>query len=121
MKWVSTETLRPDVDDIPGNGSTIQPSTTSTSTLHLPDFSVSNDKINNIPGANASSSTIHSKTVPLEALSSNGKTDNVPDSVPDGGLRAWVVVLGAWCGLFCSLGWLNSKLILFQEIPVFYE
>jgi hypothetical protein len=30
-------------------------------------------------------------------------------------------VLGAWCGLFCSLGWLNSKLILFQEIPVFYE
>ncbi|RDW91653.1 hypothetical protein BP5796_02818 [Coleophoma crateriformis] len=30
------------------------------------------------------------------------------DSVPDGGLRAWLVVLGAWCGLFCSFGWLNS-------------
>jgi hypothetical protein len=28
--------------------------------------------------------------------------------IPDGGFRAWLVVFGAWCGLFCSLGWLNS-------------
>lgn len=28
---------------------------------------------------------------------------------PDGGLAAWLVVLGAWCTSFCSFGWLNSK------------
>lgn len=36
--------------------------------------------------------------------------DEKIDSVPDGGLRAWLVVLGAWCGLFCSLGWLNGTI-----------
>ena len=32
-----------------------------------------------------------------------------PDRAPDGGLAAWIVVLGAWCTSFCSYGWLNSK------------
>jgi hypothetical protein len=27
---------------------------------------------------------------------------------PDGGLTAWLVVLGAWCTSFCSFGWINS-------------
>lgn len=27
---------------------------------------------------------------------------------PDGGLQAWLVVVGAWCVSFCSFGWLNS-------------
>ncbi|KAM0481980.1 hypothetical protein ACHAPX_003314 [Trichoderma viride] len=27
---------------------------------------------------------------------------------PDGGLRAWLVVVGAWCTSFCSFGWINS-------------
>jgi hypothetical protein len=27
---------------------------------------------------------------------------------PDGGIAAWLVVLGAWCASFCSFGWLNS-------------
>ncbi|CAM1508849.1 Fc.00g025880.m01.CDS01 [Cosmosporella sp. VM-42] len=27
---------------------------------------------------------------------------------PDGGLVAWLVVLGAWCTSFCSFGWINS-------------
>lgn len=31
---------------------------------------------------------------------------------PDGGLTAWLVVLGAWCCCFCSPGWINSKLDL---------
>ncbi|KAK0726785.1 major facilitator superfamily domain-containing protein [Lasiosphaeria miniovina] len=26
---------------------------------------------------------------------------------PDGGFRAWCAVLGAWCCLFCSFGWIN--------------
>ncbi|GAM43933.1 hypothetical protein TCE0_060f19151 [Talaromyces pinophilus] len=33
---------------------------------------------------------------------------------PDGGLAAWLVVLGAWCTSFCSFGWLNS-IGVFQE------
>jgi len=27
---------------------------------------------------------------------------------PDGGLAAWLTVLGAWCTSVCSFGWLNS-------------
>ncbi|EXJ96412.1 hypothetical protein A1O1_01538 [Capronia coronata CBS 617.96] len=27
---------------------------------------------------------------------------------PDGGVAAWLVVLGVWCTSFCSFGWLNS-------------
>ncbi|PQE19424.1 monocarboxylate permease protein [Rutstroemia sp. NJR-2017a BBW] len=33
---------------------------------------------------------------------------------PDGGLDAWLVVLGAWCGFFVTFGWMNSVGI-FQE------
>ncbi|RYP69488.1 hypothetical protein DL770_008218 [Monosporascus sp. CRB-9-2] len=36
------------------------------------------------------------------------------DPAPDGGLRAWLVVLGVWCSLFVSFGWLNS-IGTFQE------
>jgi len=28
---------------------------------------------------------------------------------PEGGLEAWLVVLGAWCCSFCSFGWINSE------------
>lgn len=31
------------------------------------------------------------------------------DDFPDGGLEAWLVVLGAWCVSFCSYGWINSE------------
>ncbi|KAJ5658503.1 monocarboxylate transporter [Penicillium longicatenatum] len=30
------------------------------------------------------------------------------DAAPDGGAKAWLVVLGAWCALFCTFGWINS-------------
>jgi hypothetical protein len=30
--------------------------------------------------------------------------------IPDGGMTAWLVVLGAWCVSFCSYGWINSEL-----------
>lgn len=35
---------------------------------------------------------------------------------PDGGLRAWLVVLGAWCTSFCSFGWINSM----SPLPPFF-
>lgn len=40
-----------------------------------------------------------------------GSTQPTPppkSGAPDGGLRAWLVVLGAWCTSFCSFGWVNS-------------
>ncbi|SPO05647.1 related to monocarboxylate transporter 2 [Cephalotrichum gorgonifer] len=33
---------------------------------------------------------------------------------PDGGAKAWLVILGAWCASFCSFGWVNS-IGVFQE------
>jgi hypothetical protein len=33
---------------------------------------------------------------------------NNDDRPPDGGITAWPVVLGAWCILFCSFGWICS-------------
>ncbi|KAJ5147251.1 monocarboxylate permease [Penicillium atrosanguineum] len=32
---------------------------------------------------------------------------NPDDPAPDGGLQAWLVVLGSWCALFCTFGWIN--------------
>ncbi|OJJ06557.1 hypothetical protein ASPVEDRAFT_87855 [Aspergillus versicolor CBS 583.65] len=29
------------------------------------------------------------------------------DDFPDGGLQAWLVVLGCWCGMFCTFGLVN--------------
>jgi MFS family permease len=37
-----------------------------------------------------------------------------PADFPDGGLEAWLVVLGGWCCLFCSFGWINC-IGVFQE------
>ena len=33
-----------------------------------------------------------------------------PSEFPDGGLKAWLVVLGAFCCLFCGFGWINCEL-----------
>ncbi|EAU29481.1 predicted protein [Aspergillus terreus NIH2624] len=34
--------------------------------------------------------------------------DNDPDDYPEGGWRAWSVVLGAWCGMLPSFGLMNT-------------
>ncbi|KAK3309425.1 major facilitator superfamily domain-containing protein [Chaetomium strumarium] len=39
---------------------------------------------------------------------------NGAGQAPDGGAAAWLVVLGAWCALFCTAGWVNS-IGVFQE------
>ncbi|KOC10502.1 monocarboxylate transporter [Aspergillus flavus AF70] len=43
----------------------------------------------------------------LDKEKSPGPEDQ-PDAPPDGGLTAWLVVVGAWCTSFCSFGWVNS-------------
>ena len=42
-----------------------------------------------------------SDTEPLKSDAPN------PDDFPDGGLKAWSVVLGGCCCLFTSFGWIN--------------
>ena len=41
-----------------------------------------------------------------------GSNETVPPAytkdAPDGGMVAWLVVLGAWCTSFCSFGWINN-------------
>lgn len=32
-----------------------------------------------------------------------------PSQYPEGGREAWIVVVGAFCGLFVSFGWINCK------------
>ena len=40
-----------------------------------------------------------------------------PSDFPDGGVQAWLVVFGGWCGLFCTFGFINC-IGIFQE---YYE
>lgn len=39
-----------------------------------------------------------------------GDLVHFPQGIPDGGLQAWRVVLGGFCCMFCSFGWINCKL-----------
>ena len=39
----------------------------------------------------------------------------VGNGPPNGGLRAWLVVVGAWCTSFCSFGWINSTFTCAQR------
>jgi len=42
-------------------------------------------------------------TLKIELTSPNS------DDFPDGGFQAWLVVLGGFCAVFCSFGWINCK------------
>jgi len=37
------------------------------------------------------------------------------DNIPDGGWKAWSVVVGGWCAMFVSVGW-NQSVGIFQTI-----
>lgn len=39
----------------------------------------------------------------------SGKID--PSSFPDGGFQAWLVIVGTFCCLFVSFGWVNCECI----------
>lgn len=51
--------------------------------------------------------------VPLSEIRHNDlsppKIPSFQPTFPDGGLRAWLVVLGGFCCLFVSFGWINCK------------
>lgn len=37
----------------------------------------------------------------------------------DQGLRAWTVVVGAWCVNLCGFGWVNGELLLSLSYPTY--
>jgi hypothetical protein len=52
-----------------------------------------------------------SNNVDTEKAAEPAKPAPPGSDAPDGGLTAWLVVLGGWCTAFCSFGWLNSSYI----------
>jgi hypothetical protein len=48
----------------------------------------------------------------IRTQSAEGPAPNSPppDAPPDGGLRAWSTVVGAFCGMFVSFGWISCAL-----------
>lgn len=55
----------------------------------------------------ATTSPIESKNT--VAASGSGAEQDEPIGQVDHGVRAWTVVLGAWCCLFCGFGWVNGE------------
>ncbi|KAI0419981.1 major facilitator superfamily domain-containing protein [Xylaria grammica] len=49
---------------------------------------------------------------PTENTTGNTKADDESISYPEGGSKAWLVVLGAWCAMIPSIGLLNTLAIL---------
>lgn len=63
----------------------------------------------------------------LESIEKRGAPDEEQkapahhDDAPDGGLRAWLVVLGVWCSSFCSFGWINSESLISSRLTQVIE
>lgn len=55
----------------------------------------------------ATTSAIESKN--MAVVSGSGAEKEEPIGQVDHGVRAWTVVLGAWCCLFCGFGWVNGE------------
>ncbi|KAL3263849.1 hypothetical protein ABHI18_001392 [Aspergillus niger] len=47
-------------------------------------------------------------TPPSRRTSQDSQADGQSDSAPDGGTAAWLIVVGGWCAMFSSYGWLHS-------------
>lgn len=45
----------------------------------------------------------------VESGGETGLASTESSDGPDGGITAWLVVLGAWCASFCCYGWINSE------------
>lgn len=44
----------------------------------------------------------------MGAVEDNKERPQAEDAFPEGGLKAWAVVAGAFCVLFCTFGYLNA-------------
>jgi hypothetical protein len=44
----------------------------------------------------------------IQTTESESSNDPIDEKFPEGGLQAWLVVLGAWCAMIPSMGLLNT-------------
>ncbi|KAJ5553360.1 monocarboxylate transporter [Penicillium frequentans] len=58
------------------------------------------------PGSQHTLDEASIEKTPIDTETSKQSWDH--GAAPDGGAKAWLVVLGAWCALFCTFGWINS-------------
>lgn len=56
----------------------------------------------------------------VEAQTSEDEDDDEDDDYPEGGLKAWLVVLGSWLALFSALGLMNT-LATFQAYVAIHQ
>ncbi|PNP54672.1 hypothetical protein FNYG_15615 [Fusarium nygamai] len=69
----------------------------------------SENTLQNQAGYNNEKSDLEDGTIQPETAAHPPEPETAAHSAaPDGGLTAWLVVLGAWCTSFCSFGWINS-------------
>lgn len=102
--------------EIRRDGTTSMASTLSNGSVNEKDVEVADDANGPIL------ETIHSKTTHSDGPDTPEQLKDVelekaptkmslmdPRAFPDGGLEAWLVVLGVFCSLFVSFGWINCR------------
>lgn len=86
-------------------------SISSTSTVGVNDFLESKEDLVFYPdeGKTSTESTRDKNTsLRIIDVEAGEKTAPAPaDDYPDGGLEAWLAVLGGWCAMFCTFGMIN--------------
>lgn len=79
-------------------------------TLSLMDVPhTADDKIERLLNSRHSSSPPDAEKPLRDPIVADSKSANTEVTYPEGGLDAWLVVLGAWCGLTASLGIYNTS------------
>lgn len=56
----------------------------------------------------------------LEKRATSVSAASIPETYPEGGLQAWLVVLGSWFAMFASLGLMNT-LAIFQAYTLSHQ
>lgn len=88
-----------------------------------PDLSQHNTNHSNSHDPNAITATASHRNnngTDLEKHPTAVSAASLPDSYPEGGLQAWLVVLGAWFSLFASFGLLNT-IAVFQTYTLEHQ
>lgn len=70
--------------------------------------SVDDLRLNSRDGAD--SAALNEKNIEGEIIASQGDDEGVSPAIvfPEGGTKAWLCVVGAFCTQFCSFGWVNT-------------
>lgn len=69
-----------------------------------PDFLLGSD--HSLSELNGRNNPLHHAD--LEKAAAASLAPSRPEDFPDGGAKAWLVILGGWCCLFVSFGWITS-------------